>query len=43
MITEIVQDADQRMSKSVDSLVEKFKKILTGRATPAILDSVMLH
>jgi phage-related minor tail protein len=27
MITEIVQDADQRMSKSVDSLVEQFKKI----------------
>jgi len=43
MITEIVQDADQRMSKSVDSLVEQFKKIRTGRATPAILDSVMVH
>ncbi|NRP83508.1 ribosome recycling factor [Marinobacterium sp. xm-d-509] len=43
MITEIVQDADQRMSKSVDSLVEQFKKIRTGGATPAILDSVMVH
>jgi ribosome recycling factor len=43
MINEIVQDADQRMSKSVDSLVEQFKKIRTGRATPAILDSVMVH
>jgi ribosome recycling factor len=43
MITEIVQDADQRMSKSVDSLIEQFKKIRTGRATPAILDSVMVH
>lgn len=43
MITEIVKDADQRMSKSVDSLVEQFKKIRTGRATPAILDSVMVH
>jgi len=31
------------MSKSVDSLVEQFKKIRTGRATPAILDSVMVH
>ena len=43
MINEIVQDANQRMSKSVDSLVEQFKKIRTGRATPAILDSVMVH
>ena len=40
MIDEIIQDADLRMGKSVESLVAQFKKIRTGRATPAILDSV---
>lgn len=42
MIDEIVRDADERMAKSADSLIEQFKKIRTGRATPAILDSVQV-
>jgi len=42
MIDEIIRDADQRMAKSAESLVEQFKKIRTGRATPAILDSVQV-
>lgn len=42
MIGEIVSDAEGRMKKSVESLVEQFKKIRTGRATPAILDAVQV-
>ena len=42
MIDEIVRDADERMAKSAESLIEQFKKIRTGRATPAILDSVQV-
>lgn len=40
MIDEIILDADERMGKSAESLVDQFKRIRTGRATPAILDSV---
>ena len=40
MIEEIKQDAQERMSKSVDSLNGAFAKIRTGRAHPSLLDSV---
>ncbi len=40
MIDEIRADAEERMQKSVQALVENFKKIRTGRAHPSILDSV---
>lgn len=42
MIDDIIADADERMHKSVASLDEAFKKIRTGRAHPAILDSVQV-
>lgn len=42
MINEIKQDAQARMHKSVESLNHAFAKIRTGRASPAILDSVMV-
>jgi ribosome recycling factor len=42
MISEIVSDAEARMKKSIESLTEHFKKIRTGRASPAILDSVQV-
>jgi ribosome recycling factor len=42
MIDEIIADADERMQKSLASLDEAFKKIRTGRAHPAILDSVQV-
>ena len=42
MIEEILQDADERMSKSVVALENAFKRIRTGRAHPAILDAVMV-
>lgn len=42
MINEIKQDAQVRMQKSVESLEHAFAKIRTGRASPAILDSIMV-
>jgi len=42
MIDEITADAEERMQKSVGSLQDAFKKIRTGRAHPAILDSIMV-
>lgn len=40
MLNEIAQDAEARMKKSAEALVEHFKKIRTGRAHPSILDSI---
>ena len=42
MVEEIMQDAEERMGKSVHALDNAFKRIRTGRAHPAILDSVMV-
>jgi len=42
MLNEIIQDAQVRMQKSVDALVDNFKKIRTGRAHPGILEGVMV-
>ena len=42
MIEEIMQDAEERMRKSIGSLENAFKRIRTGRAHPAILDAVMV-
>ncbi len=40
MINEIKKDCESRMQKSIDSLVEAFKKVRTGRANPSILDGI---
>ena len=42
MIDDIIEDAAERMQKSVNSLGDAFKKIRTGRAHPSILDTVMV-
>ncbi len=42
MINDIKQDAEERMSKSVLSAIDNFKKIRTGRAHPSILDSIKI-
>ena len=42
MLNDITKDAEVRMAKSVESLVDNFKKIRTGRAHPSILDSVQV-
>ncbi len=43
MVNDIKKDAEDRMSKSAQALVEAFKKVRTGRANPAILDGVMVN
>lgn len=43
MINEIKADAEKRMTKSLEALASAFNKIRTGRAHPAILDSVMVN
>ena len=40
MIDEIIEDAETRMNKTVDTLVTNLKKVRTGRAHPSILDSI---
>lgn len=37
---ELIKDAKQRMDKTVDNFIGELTKIRTGRATPALLDSV---
>jgi ribosome recycling factor len=40
VIEDIRQDAEERMSKSIDSLRQAFARIRTGRASPSLLDDI---
>ena len=42
MIKEIQKQANDKMTKAVESLKSNLSKIRTGRAQPAILDCVMV-
>ncbi|SFF99724.1 ribosome recycling factor [Neptunomonas qingdaonensis] len=42
MLNEIAKETEARMKKSVESVIDHFKKIRTGRAHPSILDSVQV-
>ncbi|OYQ21038.1 ribosome recycling factor [Pseudomonas mandelii] len=42
MINEIKKDAQERMHKSVESLLHNFGRIRTGQAHPSILEGVMV-
>ena len=42
MIKEIIEDAEKRMEKSLDSLEVAFAKIRTGRAHPSLLDGIII-
>lgn len=42
MLNEIKDDAKDRMQKSVNALIDAFKKVRTGRANPAILDGITI-
>ena len=42
MIKEIIDDAEKRMEKSLDSLEVAFAKIRTGRAHPSLLDGIII-
>jgi len=43
LIDEIVEDANERMGKSLDSLQQAFAKIRTGRANPSLLDGISVE
>ena len=40
LIDELLADAGERMSKSVDATNHEFGSVRTGRASPALLDRV---
>ncbi len=42
MIEELLQDARERMTKSVESTRHEFGSVRTGRATPALLDRIVV-
>ncbi len=42
MIPEIMKDAEERMQKAVAALVRELKSLRAGRATPALLDKIMV-
>lgn len=42
MLTEIRNDADSRMKKSIDALQTQLNKIRTGRAHPSLLDGIQV-
>jgi len=42
MINEIIQDAESRMKKALETLSTNLAKIRTGRAHPSLLDHVMV-
>lgn len=43
MINEVLKDAEERMHKGVDSLRREYTVIRAGRATPSLLDRVMVE
>jgi len=42
VIDEILEDANERMGKSIDALRNTFGRIRTGRANPALLDGIFV-
>ena len=42
MLDEVINDADERMGKTLDSLQQAFSRIRTGRANPNLLDGVTI-
>ena len=42
MINEIIKEADQRMSKTIEALHNELKGVRTGRANTSLLDGIMV-
>jgi len=42
LIDDILKDAEERMQKSIDSMRSEMAKIRTGRASPALVDHLMV-
>lgn len=43
MYKEVLKDLEDRLNKSIESLVEDFKQIRAGRANPALLDKITIE
>ncbi|HGJ5883062.1 ribosome recycling factor [Arsenophonus sp.] len=43
MINEIKKDAQERMEKTVEALKSQINKVRTGRASPSLLDGIMVE
>lgn len=43
MINEIQKDAQERMEKCVESLKSQISKVRTGRASPSLLDGIVVE
>jgi ribosome recycling factor len=43
VIDEILEDANERMGKSLESMHQAFAKIRTGRANPSLLDTITIE
>lgn len=43
MINEIKKDAQERMEKNVEALKSQISKVRTGRASPSLLDGIMIQ
>ncbi|MGO2682458.1 MAG: ribosome-recycling factor, partial [Proteus vulgaris] len=43
MINEIKKDAQERMDKSVEALKSQINKVRTGRASPSLLDGIVVE
>ena len=43
MVDDLVNDAKERMAKSVDATRTEFNTVRTGRATPALLDRIVVE
>ena len=43
MVDDLVSDAKERMAKSVDATRTEFNTVRTGRATPALLDRIVVE
>ena len=43
MIKDLLETADGRMEKAIDNLVREYATLRAGRATPALLDKVMVE
>ena len=42
LIDELLADARERMAKSVEAIRHEFGSVRTGRASPALLDRIMV-
>jgi len=43
MVDDVIHEAEDRMKKSISNLQKEFSKIRTGRANPAMFDSIKVE